>query len=133
MPTVELFKRRTSIAPSNSLSTLLLNQQGDFIFYSVLVSKAALYSFTSFAACMLVILTGLGGTLILLAVHGKALPGEYSSFVLALVLFFFEWIAHTLLFIALPISIFLGVIVFFLTRYFMEPWIQEVLRLPFYV
>lgn len=81
---------------------------GDFIFYSVLVSKAALHSFTSFAACMLVILAGLGGTLILLAVHGKALP-------------------------ALPISIFLGVSVFLLTRYVMEPWIHEVLRLPFYV
>ena len=53
-----------------------LFHQGDFIFYSVLVSKAALYSFTSFAACMLVILAGLGGTLILLAVHGKALPGK---------------------------------------------------------
>lgn len=50
-------------------------QKGDFIFYSVLVSKAALYSFTSFAACMITILFGLGATLVLLAIHGKALPG----------------------------------------------------------
>jgi presenilin 1 len=82
--------------------------QGDFIFYSILVSKAALYSFTTFAACMLVILAGLGATLVLLAVYGKALP-------------------------ALPISIFLGVSFYLLTRLFLEPWIQCVLTLPFYV
>jgi len=81
---------------------------GDFIFYSILVSKAALHSFTSFVACMLVILTGLGGTLILLAVFGKALP-------------------------ALPISIFLGVTFYLLTRVLIEPWIQTVLNDPFYV
>lgn len=81
---------------------------GDFIFYSVLVSKAALQSFTAFAACMLTILFGLGGTLVLLAVHGKALP-------------------------ALPISIFLAVLTFVLIRYVTEPYIQEVLRYPLYV
>ena len=48
---------------------------GDFIFYSVLVSKAALQSYAAFICCMLTILCGLGGTLVLLAVHGKALPG----------------------------------------------------------
>lgn len=52
-------------------------RQGDFVFYSVLVSKAALYSFTAAVACMLVILTGLAGTLGLLAIQGKALPGRY--------------------------------------------------------
>jgi hypothetical protein len=74
---------------------------GDFIFYSILVSKAALYSFTTFAACTLAILTGLGLTLLLLAVYGKALP-------------------------ALPISIFLGVVFYLISRYSMEPWIQEI-------
>ena len=74
---------------------------GDFIFYSVLVSKAALYSFTTFAVCSLAILSGLGLTLLLLAMYGKALP-------------------------ALPISIMLGVVFYLTTRYVTEPWIQTV-------
>jgi presenilin-like A22 family membrane protease len=74
---------------------------GDFIFYSILVSKAALYSFTTFCACTVAILIGLALTLGILAVRGKALP-------------------------ALPLSIFLGVLFYLLTRYSMEPWIQEI-------
>jgi presenilin 1 len=81
---------------------------GDFIFYSVLTARAALYSFTTFAACCLVILAGLGGTLILLSVYHHALP-------------------------ALPISIFLGVAFYLLTRFFAEPWIESVLMEPYYV
>lgn len=81
---------------------------GDFIFYSVLVGKAAQYSFATFASCMLVILAGLGGTLILLAVYHHALP-------------------------ALPISIFLGVIFYIFTRLLIEPWIEAIMRQPFYV
>jgi len=81
---------------------------GDFIFYSVLVSKAALYSFTTFAACMLVILAGLGATLVFLSVFHSALP-------------------------ALPVSIFLGVIFYLLTRVLIEPWIEQVLTVPVYV
>mmetsp|Transcript_13523 Transcript_13523/g.19953 ORF Transcript_13523/g.19953 Transcript_13523/m.19953 type:complete len:524 (+) Transcript_13523:72-1643(+) len=81
---------------------------GDFIFYSVLVSKAAQYSFATFAACMLAILAGLGFTLILLAVYHHALP-------------------------ALPISIFFGVIFYILTRLAIEPWIENIFKLPFYV
>ena len=81
---------------------------GDFIFYSVMVGKAAQYSFTTFAACMLVILAGLGGTLVLLSVYHHALP-------------------------ALPISIFLGVFFYVTTRMFMEPWVEAVLTKPFYV
>lgn len=81
---------------------------GDFIFYSVLVSKAAQYSFATFTACMLVILAGLGGTLVLLSVYHHALP-------------------------ALPISIFLGVFFYLLTRAFVEPWIEAVLVTPYYV
>merc|ERR1712012_413178 len=74
---------------------------GDFIFYSVLVSKAALNSFTTFASCMLGVLAGLGGTLVLLSVYKHALP-------------------------ALPISIFLGVAFYLLTKVLMEPWIKEI-------
>lgn len=81
---------------------------GDFIFYSVLVSKAALYGFTSFAVCMLVILAGLGITLLLLSVYGKALP-------------------------ALPISIFFGVAFFFLSREVIDPWLMQMIRTPLYV
>lgn len=81
---------------------------GDFIFYSVLVAKAAQYSFSTFAACMLVILAGLGGTLVLLSVYGHALP-------------------------ALPISVFLGVVFYLTTRLFVEPWIEAVMTQPFYV
>eukprot|EP00561_Arcocellulus_cornucervis_P014180 CAMPEP_0185801542 /NCGR_PEP_ID=MMETSP1322-20130828/1485_1 /TAXON_ID=265543 /ORGANISM="Minutocellus polymorphus, Strain RCC2270" /LENGTH=624 /DNA_ID=CAMNT_0028497241 /DNA_START=43 /DNA_END=1917 /DNA_ORIENTATION=+ len=81
---------------------------GDFIFYSVLVSKAAQYSFATFIACFLVILAGLGGTLVLLSVYHQALP-------------------------ALPISIFLGVVFYVCTRFLIEPWIQDLLRTPFFV
>jgi len=80
---------------------------GDFIFYSVLVAKAADYSFTTFAACTLVILAGLGSTLILLSVYHTALP-------------------------ALPISIFLGVVFYLLTRVSIEPWIEAMLAIPIY-
>jgi hypothetical protein len=82
---------------------------GDFIFYSVLVSKAADHGFAAFVACFLSVLAGLGGTLVLLAVFHHALP-------------------------ALPISIFLAVIMFVLTFFCMEPWIEGVWRSgPYYV
>jgi hypothetical protein len=81
---------------------------GDFIFYSVLVSKAAESGFAAFVACFLSVLTGLGGTLVLLSVYHHALP-------------------------ALPISIFLGVVFYILTIYCMEPWIHALWQLPFYV
>ena len=64
---------------------------GDFIFYSVLASRAALYDFTALVACLLTIIVGLGGTLLLLSVYHKALP-------------------------ALPISIFMAVVVYLLER-----------------
>lgn len=82
--------------------------QGDFIFYSILVAKAAQYSFTTFAACMLVILAGLGGTLVLLSVYHHALP-------------------------ALPISIFMGIVAYLMTRLVIQPWIESVMRTPYYV
>jgi len=81
---------------------------GDFIFYSVLVAKSAQYSFPCFISSFLVILAGLGGTLVLLAVYKHALP-------------------------ALPISIFLAVGFYVLVRFMAEPWIHAVLSSPFYV
>lgn len=71
---------------------------GDFVFYSVLVGRAAMYDLMTVYACYLAIISGLGCTLILLSVWRQALP-------------------------ALPISIALGVIFYFLTRLLMEPYI----------
>ncbi|KAI4348519.1 hypothetical protein L6164_009233 [Bauhinia variegata] len=71
---------------------------GDFVFYSVLVGRAAMYDLMTVYACYLAIISGLGCTLILLSVCRQALP-------------------------ALPISIALGVIFYFLTRLLMEPFI----------
>ncbi|KAG9138400.1 hypothetical protein Leryth_021048 [Lithospermum erythrorhizon] len=47
---------------------------GDFIFYSVLVGRAAMYDFMAVYACYLAIIAGLGVTLMLLAFYQKALP-----------------------------------------------------------
>ncbi|KAK7336334.1 hypothetical protein VNO77_16871 [Canavalia gladiata] len=71
---------------------------GDFVFYSVLVGRAAMYDLMTVYACYLAIISGLGCTLILLSVCRQALP-------------------------ALPISISLGVLFYFLTRLLMEPFI----------
>jgi Presenilin. len=101
-------ERRNSGGGTSSMSNTIKLGLGDFIFYSVLVAKAALNSFTTFASCMLVILAGLGGTLVLLSVYHSALP-------------------------ALPISIFLGVIFYFTTKVLIEPWIETILSVPFYV
>ncbi|OVA06013.1 Peptidase A22A [Macleaya cordata] len=71
---------------------------GDFVFYSVLVGRAAMYDLMTVYACYLAIISGLGCTLILLSVCHRALP-------------------------ALPISITLGVIFYFCTRLVMEPFV----------
>ncbi|CAM8980851.1 unnamed protein product [Rhodiola kirilowii] len=71
---------------------------GDFVFYSVLVGRAAMYDLMTVYACYLAIISGLGCTLILLSVCRRALP-------------------------ALPISIALGIIFYFLTRLLMEPFV----------
>lgn len=71
---------------------------GDFVFYSVLVGRAAMYDLMTVYACYLAIISGLGCTLILLAVCHHALP-------------------------ALPISIALGIMFYFLTRLLMEPFV----------
>lgn len=71
---------------------------GDFVFYSVLVGRAAMYDLMTVYACYLAIISGLGCTLILLAVCRHALP-------------------------ALPISIALGIMFYFLTRLLVEPFV----------
>lgn len=73
---------------------------GDFIFYSVLVGRAAMYDFMTVYACYLAIIGGLGVTLILLALYQKALP-------------------------ALPVSIMLGVLFYVLTRFLLEAFVVQ--------
>jgi presenilin 1 len=78
---------------------------GDFIFYSVLVGRAAIYDFSTFAATFVCIVMGLGGTLFLLAVLHKALP-------------------------ALPISIFLATFFYFWTYYLFVDFCDFMMVLP---
>lgn len=73
---------------------------GDFIFYSVLVGRAAMYDFMTVYACYLAIIAGLGVTLMLLAFYRKALP-------------------------ALPFSIMLGVLFYLLTRLLLEAFVVQ--------
>jgi presenilin 1 len=71
---------------------------GDFIFYSMLVGRAAMYDYMTVFASYLGIVAGLGITLLCLAFYQRALP-------------------------ALPFSIALGVLFYFLTRLVLEPFI----------
>uniref|UniRef100_A0ACD5WB69 Uncharacterized protein n=1 Tax=Avena sativa TaxID=4498 RepID=A0ACD5WB69_AVESA len=73
---------------------------GDFIFYSVLVGRAAMYDYMTVYACYLAIIAGLGITLLLLAFFRKALP-------------------------ALPVSITLGVLFYVLTRTLLENFVMQ--------
>ena len=73
---------------------------GDFIFYSMLVAKAGQFDFCTLAACFLVILVGLSGTLLVVSIFRHAIP-------------------------ALPVSIGLGVIFYLATRVFILPFVTE--------
>ncbi|CEG36764.1 Presenilin [Plasmopara halstedii] len=53
---------------------------GDFIFYSVLVGRAAIKDFSTFVVTFVCVVMGLGGTLFLLAVLHKALPAFMMVF-----------------------------------------------------
>ncbi|KAJ9519844.1 hypothetical protein QJQ45_014569 [Haematococcus lacustris] len=71
---------------------------GDFIFYSMLVGRAAMYDYMTVFSSYLGIIAGLGITLLCLTFYQKALP-------------------------ALPFSIALGVAFYFLTRLVLEPFL----------
>ncbi len=81
---------------------------GDFIFYSVLVGKAATFSALTAILAASTILAGLAATLALLSIYKMALP-------------------------ALPISIFLGVIVYFIAKVMVQPWVEDVIQEGIYV
>ncbi|CAI5708882.1 unnamed protein product [Hyaloperonospora brassicae] len=61
---------------------------GDFVFYSVLVSRAAKYDFSAMIGCLVSVLMGLGGTLFLLGMYQKALPALPISILLSVMTYF---------------------------------------------
>ncbi|GAM27601.1 hypothetical protein SAMD00019534_107770, partial [Acytostelium subglobosum LB1] len=69
---------------------------GDFVFYSVLVGRSQYHNIEVVFACFVAVMTGLFITMLLLAIFRRALP-------------------------ALPISIALGVLYYFVTSIFMSP------------
>lgn len=97
---VEATEGQEEIEEMNAAERSVKLGLGDFVFYSVLVGRAALFDFTTVATSYIAILAGLGGTLFLLGVLRKALP-------------------------ALPISIFLGVVFYFVTRIAVVPFVAE--------
>ncbi|KAF9154096.1 Presenilin-1 [Linnemannia schmuckeri] len=76
---------------------------GDFVFYSVLVARAAMFDWVTTMCCMVAVLTGMNATIFLLAIYQKALP-------------------------ALPISICFGMLFYFATRFALVPFLAVLAR-----
>ncbi|KAI8647387.1 Presenilin-domain-containing protein [Parasitella parasitica] len=71
---------------------------GDFVFYSVLIARAAMYDWITTVCCTIAVLTGLTTTIFLLAIYKKALP-------------------------ALPISIAFGILFYFVAKTVLVPYV----------
>ncbi|KAI9314966.1 Presenilin-domain-containing protein [Dichotomocladium elegans] len=71
---------------------------GDFVFYSVLIARAALYDWITTVCCTIAVLMGLTATIFLLAIYKKALP-------------------------ALPISIAFGILFYFVAKTVLVPYV----------
>ncbi|CAO0802246.1 unnamed protein product [Mucor circinelloides] len=71
---------------------------GDFVFYSVLIARAAMYDWITTVCCTIAVLTGLTATIFLLAIYKKALP-------------------------ALPISIAFGMLFYFVAKTILVPYV----------
>lgn len=71
---------------------------GDFVFYSVLIARAAMYDWITTVCCTIAVLTGLTTTIFLLAIYKKALP-------------------------ALPISIAFGILYYFVAKTVLVPYV----------
>ncbi|KAG0168775.1 hypothetical protein DFQ30_004351 [Apophysomyces sp. BC1015] len=71
---------------------------GDFVFYSVLIARAAMYDWITTVCCTIAVLTGLTATIFLLAIYKKALP-------------------------ALPISIAFGILFYFVAKTVLVPYV----------
>ncbi|CAO3575213.1 unnamed protein product [Mortierella alpina] len=71
---------------------------GDFVFYSVLIARAAMFDWVTTICCTVAVLTGMNATIFLLAIYQKALP-------------------------ALPISICFGMLFYFATRFALVPFL----------
>lgn len=81
---------------------------GDFVFYSVLVGRAAMFDWLTVFTCFVAIITGLFWTLLLLAVWKQALP-------------------------ALPLSIALAITFYILSRLFLLPFVLTLGELGIWV
>ncbi|KAI9094414.1 Presenilin-domain-containing protein [Phlyctochytrium arcticum] len=78
---------------------------GDFVFYSVLVGRAALFDWVTTVTCVVGVLTGLNMTIFLLVLYQKALP-------------------------ALPISIAFGILFYFVSSVTLTPFVNALVQRP---
>lgn len=98
------YEKRRAERQAEADDTTIKLGLGDFIFYSVLVGRAALFDFSTFVVTFVAIIMGLGATLFLLSVLHKALP-------------------------ALPFSIFTATLFYFWTRYTFIDYLDAMLEM----